>query len=1109
MTHKESVLSQFEPDIALHLIEFGKHISEIEADVLLFMARKSLCLYDVLVHLGSPTTDTLIVSDRLLDMDLDRLRGKTVALIDDTLILGSSIARAKAQLERDAEAKVSTHVFCLDLKWWLKNLIEPDYVALKLTDDRVMSFCSAEVRAMSLVPRPYLVDFPLYKFLKVRTRDLPTFLSSADWTAFNISTDLQRRHDISALTLFPAQHILDEFTDMLGSSTMSCIDIFKIRAFVRKHRDVNWVQVVPIAVLKPMRDQEIDSLLQSLFKRVSLQTASPLNRLAAAANTPTSRQRLLQYALSCVLAQRFLESSIALFGSTTTALYDASEGERHFGPWLRPELTLLGNRSLEALRASTGTATRPIVSTTPIPVDTLRAAWDFLKRVRRAQPPKLHVNLTSNADNLIPTFSKIFLELYDRREIPARTELRALGTSLEQTDRSTTPNLNRLEVGLPWASLTEHICALHALPATEARPALSLVLDFCNDVGISVPITCVVDGIVFRAYRHGEDVKFSDAEVSLAYESVRGFLKGTHRDSIPRLHLEKLLVILMKVGLAMDFMEPLLLAVNGVQETLRIGFNLKGAVPVLSRGPMDRVDRDMWFSKYLLTRRVLTLTPSGQYALGNPVQGNYKTVAAPGQAFTLGQILGLLTRSSGDPERRRAPLTDKGLTLLATCATPRHTAAALQVELDIFRAWYEGEGAFRLKSINWSEPKAVEATLKQLIAGHGHEALYSAQFKFVGYKSGEVARLVDAARTYLEGRDSNIVADIWQNYWKASKNLESEGERERFGPMIDKAALLAWEAAILLGLIELTLRLRFSQLTRAKRQDTRIDATVQKLLSYHSAMTGTGLAVPNEVLPLMSDLERAVGVAALGVEQTVLDGYTAQLDRMLPSIVERVEIMSPSIEEFGRFSARREYTYLLYYDIVDSTGTRSGRQGANMEEYRPRISSLKIFINKRMNVLARDAPKRSSELFAWNGNLNSSNDAKHVFLGGTDSFQLLNESIGVLLAALEAFPGLSLRIHTVRCDFVGSSAYRYEMDTEIRGPRFWEHWSRLVKSASALEDKVAGKDSFLLVAGDALIERLVISDKARWINAQEEMLKSEIELLSFSTKVRYGTLSVR
>src|ERR1035438_6779970 len=140
--------------MAKQLIAFGQKLSKIDADIFVFLARKSLCLYDVLLKLGTPPIECYVVSDRVLDMRLDPFRGKRVALVDDTLILGTSLAKAKQSLEM-AGARVSTHVFCLDQRWHCPSLIVPDSNAVETSDDRIMTFCTAEVRAMSILPRPY------------------------------------------------------------------------------------------------------------------------------------------------------------------------------------------------------------------------------------------------------------------------------------------------------------------------------------------------------------------------------------------------------------------------------------------------------------------------------------------------------------------------------------------------------------------------------------------------------------------------------------------------------------------------------------------------------------------------------------------------------------------------------------------------------------------------------------------------------------------------------------------------------------------------------------------------------------------------------------------
>src|SRR4051812_27256691 len=117
MKLRERVLGLFENDVASALVEFGKSLSELDVDIVVFLARKSLCLYDVLLKLGVPPIQHCVVSDRVLDMCLDPFRGKRVALIDDTLIVGTSLAKIKRRLEQEADALVTTHVFCLDNDW--------------------------------------------------------------------------------------------------------------------------------------------------------------------------------------------------------------------------------------------------------------------------------------------------------------------------------------------------------------------------------------------------------------------------------------------------------------------------------------------------------------------------------------------------------------------------------------------------------------------------------------------------------------------------------------------------------------------------------------------------------------------------------------------------------------------------------------------------------------------------------------------------------------------------------------------------------------------------------------------------------------------------------
>lgn len=1114
MKLKDVILNQFEPDIAVPLIEFGKSLSRINADVLVFMARKSLCLYDVLLCLGIPPAEQCVISDRALDMRLDPLVGKRVALIDDTLILGTTLAKTKRTLETEAKASVTVHVFCVNKKWWCRDLLQPDSIILQLDDQRLMTFCRAEVRAMSLIPRPYQVDFPISRPIRVRVADSNCLLSSVEWVSYRISTELQDRNGVNVFTFFPTEDVFTELVTGLGEAVTSCLDIVKIRAFARKHEEVYWVQLVPIVTLRPLCESDLNSLFQILFDRISTKSSTNLSKILYFAHSLNAQQRLVQYFLSAALGERFMRTIASCISSSIETGYDEREADRHYGPWLHSEMAVISRNAFPALWSCNGVADKRLhVAIAPASLPDSVREW-ALHSFSDANPSSANtLKKRGNREeagilNLITYFTEIFLCLYNTREIPARSEVLQLGLRVLDATPQEAPNRDRLDMGIPWSSFVEHFSQRYGIPASrEIINLLSLVLDLCNDLGIAVPITCVRDGVVFRAYRHGEDVGFSDAELGLAYEAVNGLLKATQRDSIPHLVLEKLLVLLIKVGVAKRFLEPWY-GPSGVEGTVRIGFNLKGAVPILTRGPKDRADRNIWLSKYLLERQVLCLGPNGQYLLGKSVEGNYRTYDAPNEAYELGNIVGMLLRSSKDPHHKNAPLEDKALTILATCCHPRHAAAAVQVELDIFRRWYDEVGKSALQAVNWDDPASIDGCLESLIQSKGHEAIQSTVLKFVGYRTEQNKRIVEACAKFLEENlQTDLIARKWRSYWDAMNTLETPGEKERFNPFIDKAASLCWEIAACLSAIELAFRARLAVLQGAK-SDAKLQKAFRKLWSYNKAMVSTHLLQPVFVKKLVERFQEVEISGASGFDHKKAFSYALErIESRMSVIAGLVETISPIIEEYGRLYGRHDYKYMLYYDIFDSTGTRAGPIGQDLEIYRSQIRAFKQLVNNGFNRLSITARKNVCEIYCWDGSKSSTNDRKHVFFGGKFARRYVEDVVRMLLEGTAALPSVQVRIYIIPCNFAGTGAYRRESDTEIVGERFWEHWSRLLEACSSFEKCRQGY-SFLLVATEKLITDFRIPSGAKWVEPKEDDIVSEIEMLARTTKVRYGGIQI-
>jgi hypothetical protein len=67
---RDRILGKFSPDTALLLVEFSKHLSTLDADYIIFMARKALRLFDLLQLAGAPPCKSPVLSNHVLDENL-------------------------------------------------------------------------------------------------------------------------------------------------------------------------------------------------------------------------------------------------------------------------------------------------------------------------------------------------------------------------------------------------------------------------------------------------------------------------------------------------------------------------------------------------------------------------------------------------------------------------------------------------------------------------------------------------------------------------------------------------------------------------------------------------------------------------------------------------------------------------------------------------------------------------------------------------------------------------------------------------------------------------------------------------------------------------------
>jgi len=174
MKNRQNIfLEQFDSEFRNHIIEFGKRISDLSKknDLLIFMARKAACLADCMEQVGLMDLHCITASSRILNFNLEWLKDKRIAIIDDTLISGTTLYQVKNRLIDNQINEFSFNVLCVDSYWWNSNLVKPEKPFVELKSESVIQVCSQIVNSIAIIPRPYSIDFPIYKSIRFQLSD--------------------------------------------------------------------------------------------------------------------------------------------------------------------------------------------------------------------------------------------------------------------------------------------------------------------------------------------------------------------------------------------------------------------------------------------------------------------------------------------------------------------------------------------------------------------------------------------------------------------------------------------------------------------------------------------------------------------------------------------------------------------------------------------------------------------------------------------------------------------------------------------------------------------------------------------------------------------------
>lgn len=197
---------------------------------------------------------------------------------------------------------------------------------MELPDKRVMTFCSAEVRAMSLLPRPYVADFPLTKHFFIPAYAFVSVLNPLEWSGVKLTTSLQQKSGVQVFSFFPEDDLMRR---LVGENICQWVEIAKIRLFSSESRTGFRVRIVPMVTLSPLKKQGLETLLRTLLDCCFENASEVATRLFGAVANELAGQRLCQYILSCALGTVFMDQlSISVDGGVDW-VFDLNEANYH------------------------------------------------------------------------------------------------------------------------------------------------------------------------------------------------------------------------------------------------------------------------------------------------------------------------------------------------------------------------------------------------------------------------------------------------------------------------------------------------------------------------------------------------------------------------------------------------------------------------------------------------------------------------------------------------------------------------------------------------------------------------------------------------------------
>lgn len=805
----------FSDEVARALKTFCHRINNSDADVFIIMAHKAVLLFYLLLaqgHISKQAAEKIIISNLALNFDCNYLEGKKIAILDDIVISGTTIASAVSKLMSVGvrQDDIDIIAIAIDQDYFNMNfentkgdsILHCDFT---LKDAPCIELSAVISKIFSYYGIPYDVDFPIYEQISVSEMALSSLHNKIFWDVVDVSNGNQQNGNVKVYTLFPSHLVLERLWNTIGTDLNHCAD-FKLRLYIKRYPDgTRECCIVPMC----------------LFKEISQDALSALyNRLK-----PSSRPLFMTQETPWKAQMRYLEFCIAhyfftIFSELTSLgrgiIFPENIAERLFGP-------IDGETVYQHLRKS---HLQPGNALLTFPL----AQIDYTETIEQFKQSDIYVNLCQVSANwgygndyqkscwINQFIFSFFLWWYDTKEILTRNEVKKNRLHYVKDYQTIRHYLYRLENGLPLRTLCQMLQFLVPdIPIQEAERAISIFTDRAIDEGIIVPTIHYSkdEKYLCRAYRHGEDLPFGAADqYRLVYfmQSIGTYIKLAEECETPAvgaITLEKMIVLFYQMGLRKGNIFNRFLGFDGT-EIIHSFLSVHGRVQgytspeinphIYSEKGGGGEKYIIWLSFWLYEKGLLGKRPSlSEHAdkagllipirldkIKQYLESNQRSAATDEVLRNIESIAELIAIWYNNAAGTQRKEFKDDITALTSCSTRYVYASAIATEIHYFKNYWEHQAKHAFQKPD--DGRTLVMRLKDSRENTQYtsniiQGLHSGRDKIQWRYSGRAQAVISLVWKYL-GSTRTVV---WDKLWKCADKEDIEDNISKPGRLTKMA----------------------------------------------------------------------------------------------------------------------------------------------------------------------------------------------------------------------------------------------------------------------------------------------------------------------------------